>query len=151
MKVNKEIPMLSNENVLLRPFRKNDLGYMYDNWSYEDDNMCFSAFSPHVNHEMRLSRIQNILDSYLSNNRFIWALEYSKKVVGLIEVVDIKNDYTSCEINCYLSNELNDTSLLKESIKLADNYLLEVIGVKNIEYRKLQTSLLIVWSKRSTP
>jgi RimJ/RimL family protein N-acetyltransferase len=144
MQVNNEIPMLSNEKVLLRPFKKNDLGYMYDNWSYEDDNMYFSAFSPHVNHEMRLSRIQNILDSYLSNNRFIWAIEYSKKVVGSIEVVDIENDYSTCEIDCYLSNELNDTSLLNESIKLADDYLMKVIGVKDIEYKELQTSLLTV-------
>jgi len=144
MLVNNEIPRLSKEKLLLRPFSKEDIGDMCNNWAFEDEHKCSFTESPHIEFEMRLNKIQNILDSYLFNNRFIWVIEYNKKAVGSIEAVNLKNDGTSCEIVYYLSNELHNTSLFNESIKLVNDYLMKVFGVKKIEYKELQTSYLAV-------
>ncbi|OGI07963.1 MAG: hypothetical protein A2Y40_06525 [Candidatus Margulisbacteria bacterium GWF2_35_9] len=137
MLANNKTKILSNGKMLLRPFNMNDVGDMYCNWSNEMGHVFFPKYSLHMNWEITFERIRNIIDSYLSEDTYIWAIEYSNGVIGYIEVVNIYNNDSSCCIYYYLCSKVNDKIFINEAISLVDNYLQNSIGINNIKYKDI--------------
>lgn len=130
----KELITLSKEHLLIRPFKIEDVGDMYNNWSYEMGYEFLPSDSPHANFEITYEKIKKIVDSYSDDEIFIWAIEYEKKVIGSIEFVNISKEDDSCVVKYYLCSKNKNEKIIKDAIELIEKYLINMLDIKNIKY-----------------
>jgi len=126
-----DIKSLAKNNILLRPININDTYDMNLIWTCEMGLKLFSSNSPQINYELAFEKVQKIVNSYSSNDIYIWAIEYDKKVIGLIEVINLNNDNFSYEINYNISNRIDNRNILIDAMNLIHYYFNKKFGLKN--------------------
>jgi len=136
------IQSILTNRLLLRKFKITDANDLYDILSCESELNLLFENSPHINYELTLERLQEIIESYSSNNILTWAIEYNQKVIGIIEV-NFNRDNSTYEINYNISDKVDDRSILVEAINSIDDYLKKwFIKIKNYNNKKNERSFV---------
>jgi len=122
---------LSNKEISLKPVKLKDLNDIFRVFSNEFG--CFNSQSPHIKFELTREAINTIVKS----NLLVWSINLDNKIIGLIQINCLENDYSSCTIEYYICNRGVDKELILSWVKdIIVDYLQNTYGIENFKYEK---------------
>ena len=128
---------IDTDRLMLRRFKPEDACNMFNNWANDSDVTKFLTWKPHGNIEVTKKIINQWIDEYNHNNFYNWAIELKEagEVIGNISVVNLYENYQSCEIGYCMSKKHWNKGIMTESLKAVIDYLFSEVGFNRIEAR----------------
>lgn len=125
------------DRLILRRFIPEDACNMFKNWANDSDVTKFLTWKPHGNIKVTNKIIGQWIDEYGNKNYYNWAIELKEigEVIGNISVVNLYENYQSCEIGYCMSKKYWKKGIMTESLKAVIDYLFSEVGFNRIEAR----------------
>lgn len=95
---------LETDRLLLRKFKLEDYIDVYNTWTSDDEVCKYVIWDKHENSIITKKLIEYWLDEYKKEYTYRWVVELkdTKKIVGMIDVIDINVGFKTAEIGyCY--------------------------------------------------
>ena len=111
--------IIETDRLILRPFRHGDQQAMFDSWTSDEQVAKWCRWYAHRD----ISDTEALLEMYLNEAEnsfpYRWAITIKgeDKPVGCIDVVDMDEDKSFCEIGYVISRRLWGQGLMTETVK----------------------------------
>ena len=126
---------IETERLLLRKFKSDDAGQVFNNWAKDPDNVKYLTWKAHEKIGDTLDIINKWIDGYKNKDFYRWCitLKETGEVIGGIDVVDIIEFRSTCEIGYVLSKKYWNNGFMTEALRAVINYLFGSVGFNRIQ------------------
>ena len=134
---------IETERLLLRKFSIDDAEQMFNNWAKDPNNVKYLTWKAHKNVSDTLNIINKWIDGYKNKDFYRWCiiLKGTGEVIGGIDVVDIIEFRSTCEIGYVLSKKYWNNGFMTEALKAVIDYLFNKVGFNRIQLFHLVDNL----------
>ena len=126
---------IETERLLLRKFIINDAEQMFNNWAKDPDNVKYLSWKAHKNISETREILSIWINEYKNKNSYRWCINLKEKceVIGSIDVVNIMEARSTCEIGYVLSKKYWNNGFMTEALRAVINYLFGNVGFNRIQ------------------
>lgn len=96
---------IETDRLLLRKFEITDAPKIFDNWAKDPDNVKYLSWQAHKNIDKTYKVLNKWLEEYKNQNYYRWciALKNTNEAIGSIDVIEIIEIRSTCEIGYVVS------------------------------------------------
>lgn len=125
---------LITERLLLRRVRADDLRQMYDNWCSRERVARYLTWSAYTDIEPLRERLDMWIVKYDDPATYRWGIELldTKKLIGMIDVVDIKESVMEADIGYCLCDDYWGAGIMTEAFSAVIEFLFDAVGFNRI-------------------
>ena len=125
---------IETHRLILRPFRIEDAGDMFDNWASDPEVTRFLTWPPHASMDITRKVLQDWISRYGNGSYFNWAVVWkeSGRAIGSIAVVKLEEAIEAAEIGYCLSRAFWGHGIMPEALRAVIGYLFETAGLNRI-------------------
>ena len=128
---------IGTRRLLLRRFRIEDAGDMYENWASDPEVTRFLTWQPHADVGVTRALLNEWIPCYKDGGYFNWVVEWkqSGRAIGNISCVKVDENGESCEIGYCLSRSFWGRGIMPEALRAVIRYLFDTAGFYRIAAR----------------
>ena len=125
---------IETQRLVLRRFRTEDAGDMYNNWASDPEVTRYLTWPVHPSVEFTRSLLAEWVLKYPDGGYFNWAMEYKEtgEAIGSIGVVRYNEKTEAADIGYCMSRAYWGQGLMPEALQAVIAYLFDVVGVNRI-------------------
>lgn len=126
---------LETDRLILRPFRAEDAGAMFDNWASDPEVTKFLSWPTYQSIDDAYAILKIWLTSYEKPDFYQWAivLKGYDQPIGSISVVNLDNRVDLAEIGYCIGKAWWGQGIMPEAMRAVMKYLFEEVGMQRIE------------------
>ena len=129
---------LQTDRLILRRFVESDAEAMFQNWASSAENLTYVTWDPHPDVEVTRKSIRNWVASYANPNYYKWDICLKgnpEQVIGDISIVEMNEDYSSCEIGYILGKHYWGRGMMTEALKVVLDFCFIQAGFQEVRAR----------------
>lgn len=128
---------IETERLLLRKFKIEDATQMFNNWARYPENVKYLSWLPHKSIDETYQILDKWLNEYKNKDYYRWCitLKDTHEAIGGIDVVEIMELRSTCEIGYVLSKNYWNRGIMTEALKAVLNYLFKKVNFNRIQLR----------------
>lgn len=125
---------IETKRLFLRKFHIDDADEMFYGWASKEDCSRYFPWQPCKNISEVITRIQKWVDNYSNNDFYQWAivLKENKKVIGIINLHNVRDEYNSAETSYILNPNYWNKGYMTESLSSIIDF-----GFKNLKLNRI--------------
>ncbi len=132
------------KRLLLRPFKKEDAVYMYNNWAKDEEICKYVDFTPHT----CLADSEAVMEKLVENNanldNYCWAIEAREEVIGMVYAYGISERMQSCKLFICVGREYWNRGFATEAFNEILKFLLVRVGFRRISCSHVLENLSVL-------
>lgn len=130
---------IETERLLLRKFKIEDAKQMFDNWAKDPENVKYLSWKAHESIADTYRVLNNWIDEYQCDNSYRWCitLKDTNEVIGSIDVIEMKEIRSTCEIGYVVSKKYWNRGIMTEALRAIIKYLFDKVNFNRIQLRHM--------------
>lgn len=130
---------IETERLLLRQFKIEDAEQIFDNWAKDPENVKYLSWQAHRTIEDTYKILDKWIKEYKNKNSYRWciSLKDNNEAIGSIDVIEIIEIRSTCEIGYVISKKYWNKGIITETLKAVMNYLFNTVGFNRIQLRHM--------------
>lgn len=135
MLIHRGTQTIETENLILRPFNKNDIPYVFKNWASDEEVVKYLTWPAHNEIKMSEIYVKSELKQYVNRDHYNWAivLKGLNEPIGSIGAVEIDHRAEKVEIGYSLGKKWWNKGLMTEALNTVIKYFFDVVSVNRVE------------------
>lgn len=121
---------IETDRLLLRPFRVEDAGEMYQNWASDEEVTKFLTWPTHKDPELTKKLLEDWVAQYENPENYQWAitLKSTGDVCGSFGLMNIDNHNESCEAGYCIGKKWWNQGLMTEALQAVIRFAFTEVG-----------------------
>ncbi|MDQ5983680.1 MAG: putative ribosomal N-acetyltransferase YdaF [Eubacteriales bacterium SKADARSKE-1] len=131
--------IIETERLILREFNIDDAQQMFDNWAKDSENVKYLSWQSHKNISDTYEILERWINKYKNQNYYNWCITFkdTAQVIGGIDVNEIIELRSTCEIGYVLSKNYWNKGIMTEALRAVMKYLFSEVGFNRIQLRHM--------------
>ena len=121
---------LWTENLVLRRYRPEDAGQLYERFGTDPEMHKYSGWNPYATQEMAQETVSRFIESYDDDHTYSWVMDVDDIVVGTIGAYDYEND--RIEAGFSVAGSWQGRGFATEALKKVLKYLTQNEGISTV-------------------
>ena len=123
--------------LFLRKFKIDDVPQMFENWAKDPENVKYLSWKAHKDVDYTREILNKWIDEYKNKNCYRWCitLKSTDEVIGCIDVVEMVEIRSTCEIGYVLSKKYWNRGIMTEALMAVIKYLFNEVNFNRIQLR----------------
>ena len=129
---------LETERLILRRFRPEDAGSMFNNWASDPEVTKYLKWPPHKDTEETGGILSSWIPGYANDDHYIWAIvlkENGDFPIGCISVVGKNDKIGMLSIGYCIGRAWWNKGITSEALRRVVEYLITEVGAGRVEAR----------------
>ncbi len=128
---------IETDRLLLRKFEITDAPKMFNNLAKNPDNVKYLSWQAHKNIDETYKVLNKWLEEYKNQNYYRWciALKNTNEAIGSIDVIEIIEIRSTCEIGYVVSKKFWNNGIMTEALGAVIKFLFTNVNFNRIQLR----------------
>ena len=128
---------IETKRLLLRKFKAEDAYPMFNNWTRDPENVKYLSWQAHKNIDDTYEILNKWIREYKNKDSYRWCitLKDANEVIGIIDVIEMIEIRSTCEIGYVISKNHWSKGIMTEALRAVIKYLFTKVNFNRIQAR----------------